>query len=75
VAERRVLVGADRALAAERDLSPFNSLSRRRKRAEGTTRSGAEDALERDADEDGLGGQRDAERVAYPVPDLPGQCH
>src|SRR6185369_7721017 len=29
--------------------------------------------IEGDADEDGFGGERDAERVADPVPDLPGQ--
>ena len=32
-------------------------------------------ALERDAHEDRLRGQTDAERVAHPVPDLPGQRH
>ena len=31
--------------------------------------------LERDAHQDRLGGQRDAERVVHPVPDLPGQRH
>ena len=32
-------------------------------------------ALERDAHQDRLRGQTDAERVAHPVPDLPGQRH